>query len=328
MKTKDLIGFLILSIILLGELLNITSCKTDECFPPEIITAPVSDIGYRTAKCGGNVISDGGTTIINRGICWSENSEPTVTDSITTDGVGIGSFTSLIGGLSPNKKYYIRAYATNKAGTNYGMTFSFVTLQLTTPIITTTPVSSVTINSAVFGGIIISNGGEEISNNGVCWSINSLPTTSASHTDDGIGTGSFTSILTGLTEATTYYLRAYASNSIGTSYGNQEILQTLLTDIDGNLYKTVLIGEQVWMAENLKTTRYNDGTTIPLVTDSLEWYNLVTPLTYVKAEPGFCLYNNDIDKYQNTYGALYNCFVVRKSKVCPIGWHVRQILNG
>lgn len=88
----------------------------------------------------------------------------------------------------------------------------------------------------------------------------------------------------------------------------------ILKDSDGNIYETVDIGEQVWMAENLKTTHYDDGTVIPLVTTATEWENLTTP--------GFCWYDNDINTNGNTYGALYNWYAVDTDKLCPSGWHV------
>jgi uncharacterized protein (TIGR02145 family) len=86
-----------------------------------------------------------------------------------------------------------------------------------------------------------------------------------------------------------------------------------VTDIDGNVYHSVTIGTQTWMAENLKTTRLRDGTAIPLVNDSTDWSNLTTP--------GYCWYN-DSAIYGNTYGALYNWFAVNTGKLAPIGWHV------
>jgi uncharacterized protein (TIGR02145 family) len=86
-----------------------------------------------------------------------------------------------------------------------------------------------------------------------------------------------------------------------------------MTDNDGNTYSTVKIGDQIWIAENLKTTKYNDGTAIPFVTDNTEWYNLLTP--------GYCWYNNDIAN-KATYGALYNWYSVNTGKLCPTGWHV------
>ena len=88
-----------------------------------------------------------------------------------------------------------------------------------------------------------------------------------------------------------------------------------VTDSDGNAYNTVKIGDQVWMAENLKTTKYNDGmTAIPLVTDNTAWSNLSTP--------GYCWYDNDEATYGDTYGALYNWYTVYTGNLCPTGWHV------
>lgn len=86
-----------------------------------------------------------------------------------------------------------------------------------------------------------------------------------------------------------------------------------VTDADGNTYSTVKIGTQIWIGENLKTTKYNDGTSIPLVTDDIAWTALTTP--------AYCWYNNDVGN-KNTYGALYNWYTVNTNKLCPIGWHV------
>ena len=87
-----------------------------------------------------------------------------------------------------------------------------------------------------------------------------------------------------------------------------------VTDIENNNYKTVKIGTQWWMAENLKTTKYNDGTSIPYVTDNWEWYNLTTP--------AYCWKNNDPEANKNIYGAMYNWYAVNTGKLCPAGWHV------
>jgi uncharacterized protein (TIGR02145 family) len=85
-------------------------------------------------------------------------------------------------------------------------------------------------------------------------------------------------------------------------------------DIDGNGYHSVTIGTQTWLVENLKTTKYNDGTAIPLVSDYLAWPNLITP--------AYCWYNNDATTYKNAYGALYNWYAVNTAKLAPTGWHV------
>lgn len=88
----------------------------------------------------------------------------------------------------------------------------------------------------------------------------------------------------------------------------------LVSDVDGNTYKTIKIGAQVWMAENLKTTKYRNGTAIPKVTGNTEWNNLTTP--------GYCWYNNDEVNYKSTYGAMYNWYTVNTGNLCPTGWHV------
>jgi uncharacterized protein (TIGR02145 family) len=87
-----------------------------------------------------------------------------------------------------------------------------------------------------------------------------------------------------------------------------------VSDVDGNSYNVVIIGSQLWMTENLKTTKYSDGTAIPLVTDNTAWNNLTTP--------GYCWYNNDSASYAQTYGALYNWYTVDNCNLCPTGWHV------
>ena len=87
-----------------------------------------------------------------------------------------------------------------------------------------------------------------------------------------------------------------------------------VTDTEGNTYKTVKIGTQIWMAENLKTTRYNDGADISLVTDAIKWGNLTTA--------GYCWYTNDVASFKDTYGALYNGYTIETGKLCPAGWHI------
>lgn len=287
---------------------------------PSITTAALSAITSTTATGGGNIANNGGSAITVRGICWSTNQNPTTADNKTTDGTGTGSFNSLMTGLKPGSMYYVRSYATNSVGTVYGDQVTAETIPIL-PTITTAEVSFVSTKSAQSGGDITSDGGGAITAKGVCWSINQNPTIFDSKTMDGAGKGVFSSSLSGLTSGNTYYVRAYATNSQGTAYGNQINFQTKIdgvmgsvTDIDGNIYSTVTIGTQVWMSENLKVTRYNDGTAIPLVTNSSIWsYNTT---------PAYCWYNNDELMYKNSYGALYNWYTVNTGKLCPIGWHV------
>jgi uncharacterized protein (TIGR02145 family) len=108
--------------------------------------------------------------------------------------------------------------------------------------------------------------------------------------------------------------RQQSEQKKGSAYEKVDENSNTVTDVDGNVYRTVKIGTQVWMSENLKTTNYNDGTSIPLVTEGTVWANLSTP--------GYCWYNNDASNYKATYGALYNWYPVNSGKLCPKGWHV------
>ena len=205
-----------------------------------------------------------------------------------------------------------------------------VTKDATLPVLTTTEVIAVTQTTATSGGVITSDGGATVTERGVCWSTSQNPTIADSKTSDGTGAGTFTSAINGLTANTTYYVRAYATNSKGTGYGsamsfttiegsggaivfNPNITYGSMTDIDGNTYKTVTIGTQTWMAENLKVTQYNDGTNIPNVTDVTAWANLTTG--------ALCDYDNTPSNSE-TYGKLYNWYAVNTGKLCPTGWHV------
>jgi uncharacterized protein (TIGR02145 family) len=302
--------------ITIGILLIITnSCKKEEIKQiPVLTTSDVIEITKTTAISGGTITDDGGATIIERGVCWSTSTTPTISDSKTTAGTGIGSFTSNLNGLTIGTTYYLRAYATNGAGTGYGNTISFSTLEPILPTITTSEVIAITQTTAISGGTITDDGGATIIERGVCWSTNTRPTISDSKTSDGTGVGIFTSNLIDLSTGTTFHVRAYATNSVGTSYGSENIFSTTVIDIDGNIYHIVTIGTQLWMVENLKTTRYRDGNTIANITDNITWAT--------QTEGAYCWYNNDIAN-KDTYGALYNWLAVMDNRnLCPEGWHI------
>jgi len=294
-----------------GLILIINSCEKEKV--PILTTAEIVNITYTTATSGGTISDEGSGEVIARGVCWSTGIRPTITDFVTSDGSGAGSFTSNMSGLIEATTYYTRAYATNSAGTGYGNELSFTTNQVLPATLTTSSISSITLSSAISGGNITDDGGGQVTARGICWSSSLGPTISDAHTEHGTGIGSFTSNLTGLAAGTAYYVRSYATNSAGTAYGNQIVFTTSIEDNEGNKYNTVKIGTQIWMAENLKATKYNDGTDIPLVADNYLWAALTTP--------AYCWYNNNIVN-KNIYGALYNWFTVNTGKLCPSGWHV------
>ena len=301
---------------------------------PTLITTVASSISNTTAISGGTISSDGGATITARGIVWGTSSSPTIIlPTKTSDGTGIGSFTSAISGLTSNTTYYIKAYATNSVGTAYGNEYSFTTTASILPTITTTALSSITTTTFVSGGTISSDGGALITAKGVCWSTGSSPSIALStKTINGGGTGTFSSTISVLANST-YYIRAYATNSVGTAYGNQYSLTTSInvpgpnaTDIDGNVYQSVSNCNQTWTKTNLNVSKYRDGHIIPQITNQTEWRNLTTG--------AWCYYNND-PVNGAIYGKLYNWYAVAgiydaaslanpslRKQLSPSGWHV------
>lgn len=219
-----------------GEQKSFTTLQNIEL--PTVTTADVTDITQNTAVSGGNVTDDGGATVTARGVCWSKDPNPTIDNSFISNGNGTGSFTIEISGLTSATTYYVRAYATNSEGTSYGEQKTFTTLQyIQLPTVTTTIVTNVTSTTATSGGNVTDDGGATVTARGVCWSTSPDPTIDDNKTSDGNGTGAFTSQLTNLTHSTTYYIRAYATNSEGTSYGEQKYFSTLSDGmINGHQY--------------------------------------------------------------------------------------------
>ena len=218
--------FNVLVLILL--IFFIYSCKKDKPTPPIVSTTVVTDVSYTTATSGGEITNEGGASIISRGVCWNTSVDPTVSNNKTSESGRLGSFTSSITQLTPNTNYYVRAYATNSAGTAYGNHVTFTTNQVATATLTTSAITSITKTTAVSGGNIINDNGGSVTARGVCWSIDQNPTTANDKSVDGIGIGPYTSTITGLTVSTTYYLRAYATNNAGTSYGNEISFKTIV----------------------------------------------------------------------------------------------------
>lgn len=401
-------------IILLIILVLISGCNKKDI--PVLTTNDVNSITSTTAKSGGTIISDGGYTIDNRGVCWSTLTNPTIKNSKTIDGAGAGSFISEISGLEGGTTYYIRAYATNNSGTGYGMAMSFKTLgqkaNAVTNDATSIEATQARLNGLVnanylsttvtfeFGtsisyGQVISPPESPVTGNTDTYvsidvlslsplttyhfrikTINSLGTTYGSDkifttvgqkplastldvtnkkptsaTLNGSVNAKYLSTvvtfeygtttnygqtataiespvignsnkdvsanISNLLSSTVYHFRVKAVNSLGTAYGTDITFSTLfgtVNDIDGNIYSTVKIGNQLWMAENLKTTKYRDGSVIPNIISQTEWKELTSG--------AYCWLNNDATKYKNVYGALYNWYTVNTEKLCPTGWHI------
>ena len=203
---------------------------------------------------------------------------------------------------------------------NYTLDFSEALCFL--PTVNTDSMVYYTDTTATGGGNVLSDGGAPVTARGVCWSTSHNPTVSDSHTNDGDSTGVFASSLTMLAPATTYYMRAYATNIMGTAYGDEVSFTTwrqfqcgmdTITDIDGNIYNTLQLGNQCWMKENLRTRHYSDGTPIPhgntASLDVAYWY-----------------YPHNDSTIVPLYGLLYNWTAAAGGapvlNICPQGWHL------
>lgn len=283
---------------------------------------PPTELYSKSATLNMYFNSDGGFTILDKGICWSTSPEPSILLSTKASyGSGKDMFSARISGLSALTTYYVRAYATTSAGTTYSNERRITTTSPTI-ILSTINATSVSNISAKLGGRIINGDSLEITSKGICWSTLPNPTIDmTTKTNDGSGSVDFISQITGLNLSTIYYARAYVVSSLGTTYGNQIQFRTKLSDIikdiDGNEYQYVKIGNQTWMVENLKTTKYRDGTPIPLIQESLDWLKLTTG--------AYSNYQN-VTANADTYGRLYNWYAVCDSRnIAPEGWHVATV---
>lgn len=293
---------------------------------PSVSTTEIISFTQNSAIGGGNITNQGGAAVTERGVCWSISEYPSIANSRTSDGIGTGTFTSNLTGLNANTKYYVRAYATNSGGTAYGNQVFFTTDQtITKPIVSTSTITSFTRTSAVVGGIINSDGGAVASEYGVYWGTSPFLTTEGTKLVIGSGGSSFSTNLTGLVPGIIYHVVAYAENSVGTGYGvpvkfitvpdpsfNSRIAYGSISDSEGNTYRTVNIGNQVWMAENLNVGRLISCSANP--TDN----NIIEKQTFYS--------DND---YANLYGGMYqwnemmNYKTGEKSQgICPTGWHI------
>lgn len=195
-------------------------------------------------------------------------------------------------------------------------------------------ISDVGQNSASCAGTVVSDNGLTVTERGVCWSENPLPTIENNTTIDGSGTGDFVSLIENLLPGRTYYLRAYATNEGGTSYSevlqlttqkdssiadqifNENLTYGTITDVDGNNYRTIQIGDQVWMAENLRVTKYRNGDPIPNVEDNEAW-------TALKSGAQAAYNNNSETNSINKFGRFYNYYAVADARnLAPVGWHI------
>ncbi len=288
---------------------------------PTVNTGTSSDVSSTGATLSGSVISDGGRIVIVRGFYYGTDSD-NLMQSVQSDNA-TDTFIGSITGLAANTTYYYKAYATNSAGTAYGEIRSFTTTEATVPIVTTGKSISITTSGATLNGNVISDGGVTVT---ACGFLYGTSEDNLSQTvQSGNGTGSYTNTLTDLNSYTTYYYRAYATNSAGTAYGEVRSFITLGSFIDsrdGNTYTFVRIGNQTWMAENL---RYAGS--IPLGSTGCDSGCSSRTEKYRYRPDG-------ISENVATYGYLYNWTAAmngtsssgsnpsNRRGICPDGWHL------
>jgi uncharacterized protein (TIGR02145 family) len=321
MKINRAKYFIIFAWILLSGL---SGCKKEAVkVVPTVIITSVTDITTSSFTISGEVTFDGGSPVTTRGFCYSFAPNPTIADSITPSWGGLGTFFSLFTDINPGTTYYFRAYATNAVGTGYGNQVTVTTLAVL-PSVGTEIVRAVSATSAISSSGVGGDGGAAVTARGVCWSTLHNPTISDHKTSDGTGVGSYTSNVNGLIPNTAYYLRAYATNSVGTSYGREISFATeqrfgpTVTDIDGNVYHTITIGTQVWMLENLRTTHFRNGDPIPTSTGDS---GMPGPNEY----KCYWDYNRDANN-SAIYGRLYGRGAASDSRnIAPEGWHVPSV---
>lgn len=291
------------------------SCLKEKVNLPTVVTSPIKEVTWEYAMTGGEVIDDGGSPVLSRGVSaytkWDEPWE-------TVDGAGTGEFTSKIdirwhgASMSLRDTHYLRAYATNKTGTSYGEKLSFfpkskppsanpVRLESAKAKATSATIKYSTEPTPYYS----------IDEIGICYNTISNPTFEGNHVIVSSTSGSFAFIeIDNLTPNTTYYVKGYVKNESGVSYSQESSFTTWegeITDVDGNVYQIKTIGSQIWTINNLETTKFNDGSEINLIQEDLIWGSTSTS--------AYCAYTN--------YGLLYNYYAVADARnLCPYGWHI------
>lgn len=310
------------------------------CVRDMVTTATPTNVTTSSATVGGTVLEDGGNTITERGICWSNTGTPSISGSHRAVGSGVGSFTTTLttSDISSGEYQYC-AYAINEKGVYYGLT---QTVQLPSlPEVVTGKTSDIDApNSTItLHGEVTSNGGNPTTTRGICWGTNSTPTISDNVVPDGTGTGAYSvTITSGLNSSTTYYYRAYATNLEGTAYG--EVKSFVLdpcggvsvVSYDGSDYYTTRIGSQCWLTANIRADNYADGSAIPRGS-SPDGSNV--GMTYNDFE-AYYYEAYDVQSGHNqtvidVWGRLYNWQAATRGEVysgtpvqgvCPNGWHI------
>ncbi|MBN2779007.1 MAG: hypothetical protein JXR36_15320 [Bacteroidales bacterium] len=306
---------------------------------PTVQTISIGNITTNSATFNGSIVDNGGLSILQSGFCWNTVSNPTIADQIHTGYYQDGVYSANITELDYNTEYFVKAYAENAKGVSYGDEVSFMTLAGDLPIVSSTPISNITTTSAISGGTVTSDGGLPATARGVYWNTSLNPTIVNSHTTDGAGIGIFSSSITGLIPGTTYYLRAYVTNSQGTSYGNQLSFTTIspCAGVSPPVgYGIVSSSGKCWLDRNLGASNIASSSTdvnsfgyiyqwgratdghqeiTSVTTTTLSSVNTPGHSDFILApdEPFDWLINQNDNLWQGVYGI---------NNPCPSGWRI------
>jgi hypothetical protein len=196
---------------------------------PSVNTHSTSNIKYTSVLVTGSISDPGSSPVVEKGVVYGIEAGPTVENNKVTDANGASSITVTLTGLSSNTKYYVRAYAKNKAGVSYSNEMSFTTLAHTLPTVQTVSASNLTVVSAKVAGNVTASGSAVVTERGIVYGTTPQPTITNSKLPGGSGTGNFSAELKTLSENTVYYARAYATSEGGTSYGTQITFRTCIS---------------------------------------------------------------------------------------------------
>jgi uncharacterized protein (TIGR02145 family) len=290
--------------------------------PPVLDTDSISGVSAAAATFHAKVTSDGGEAVTAQWFRYG-TSAGSLVDSAAVAGTAT-PFTASVSTLTAGTTYYVAGFARNAKGTTPGDTLSFTTWAV--PTVDTQAASSISATAATLNATF-TDGGSTVTATGFKYATNAALTSSTNVA--GSGTSSpFTGALTGLTASTQYWAVGYATNSVGTSYGDTITFTTSAAPgfscgtstvtYDGHTYATVLIGTQCWFKENLQTDQYLDGTAITGMLDNATWSTTSQGAQAVLDEGGA----NEAANLA-AYGRMYNAYVVKDARgLCPTGWHV------
>ena len=195
--------------------------------PPTVMTTGVADVAYLSATVNGSVVYIGGAPVAAKGFCYDTVMHPTVESNMVNCGSGSGSFSTNLLNLKSSTTYFVRAYATNMWGTNYGDELSFTTLVEHAPSVEILPASEISYTSFVCSGDVTDSGTYSVTARGFCWSTDSDPVMTGEHLHVGNGSGTFSALLANMQPETTFYVRAYAVNAAGVTYSTPITVSTL-----------------------------------------------------------------------------------------------------